>query len=275
MTDSTSIFTYKAYTTAFDTEVSASELFDSLTNVPLTHNSQTDDGAPVKSIVAAPHFGARPLVTLLVDHSGSMKGVASQWTVAAIRRLGGILEKSGIAFEILGYTTVSWHGGQSRKKWIRDGMPIMPGRICDLLHIVYRDASTPSPTWARDLEILNRPEVLKENIDGEALLWAHERSRAFAPDFWLCIVISDGAPVDDATLLANEHMTATPFSILQDHLIDVIAALDAELNTQIAGFGVTYDVSQYYEDSDCVYMDIEASDDRLSQFVSRLLTSRS
>lgn len=270
MTAPPSIPPYKVYTTLFDAEVSASELLNEIPREQKKAIPASEQSGELGQVVVAPHFGPRVLVTLLVDHSGSMKGGPAQWTATALRQVGSILEKSEIAFEILGYTTRSWRGGNARNMWISEGSPPMPGRLCELLHIVYRDANSPSPTWSQDLDLMNNEGVLKENIDGEALLWAFKRSQAFKPSFWLCVMVSDGAPVDEATIEANGVISEEYFSILHYHLVDTIVEIDTKLNTQLAAFSINFDLSQYFEDSDYALID---SDDTniLAEFVCGLL----
>lgn len=146
-----------------------------------------------------------------------------------------------IPFDVLGYTTASWHGGESRKAWFKAGRPPYPGRVCDLLHIIYRDGVTEKQNhrWRDGLQILLHDTALKENIDGEALLWAWERASAFAPTTWVCLVISDGAPVDDTTLILNGP------DILHEHLQEVSRAIQNS-GAQIGGIGLEFDVSRYY-----------------------------
>ncbi|MGE0046252.1 MAG: cobalamin biosynthesis protein CobT [Hyphomonadaceae bacterium] len=263
---------YRVYTTEFDTEVSAQELLSDLVVASAPSTWGTDEIEGIERAVAAPHLGKRPLVTLLVDHSGSMKGIPAHWTALALRRAGSMLERSGIPFEILGFTTVNWHGGKARKKWLAAWRPPFPGRLCDLLHIVYQNAETPNTTWKRSLELLTIPSVLKENIDGEALLWASHRAADFRPTFWLCIVVSDGVPIDDSTLEANAIEGSAEISpILSDHLAAVIAALDVVPNVQVAGFGIGCEVGDYYDEHDHAIVET-AHTGKLADFVSRLVS---
>lgn len=177
-------------------------------------------------------LGVRPLITILADHSGSLKGAASETLARTLIALGVVLEDLGVDFEVLGFTTRSWHGGESRKRWRNVfELPVYPGRLCDLLHIVYRDAVAPSPAWLNDLVLAASNEVLKENVDGEAILWAEERAVRFNPSKWVCLCVTDGAPVDDATIFANGASDSNWF--LQRHLNDVVQRLDADEDTRI------------------------------------------
>ncbi len=165
------------------------------------------------------------MVTLLIDNSGSMRG--RPITVAAMSAdiLARTLERCGVKVEILGFTTRAWKGGQSRERWIAAGKPPNPGRLNDLRHIVYKAADSPWRRARKSLGLMLREGILKENIDGEALLWAHSRLVGRHEQRRILMVISDGAPVDDSTLSVN------PGNYLEKHLRDVIA----EIETQFAG----------------------------------------
>lgn len=180
-------------------------------------------------------------LTILVDHSGSMKGHRLLLAAATVDILVDLLLPMGIAVEILGFTTSSWKGGQSRKAWVRAGKPAEPGRLCDLLHIVYR-AGDKSPSWGRiALEKMLRSDLPKENVDGEALEWAVSRAARLGKSNRLIIVISDGAPVDDSTLSANIRP-----SILVDHLKEVVAEIVRQDEVDLAAIGIGYRVNEYY-----------------------------
>ncbi len=211
--------------------------------------------------VAGHDMGEKPLVTILVDHSASMRYGAAQAAAITVSLLGSALEAHGIAFEVLGFTTNSWRGGQSRRQWIVDNCPPYPGRLCDLLHIIYRDAIQ-NDDWRTHLHLMSDNEVLKENVDGEALLWAWERGKNFGPSTWICLVISDGAPVDDTTLIQNGP------SILWDHLAEVAAQLQALPDVRIGGLGIGYDTREIYRISA-----IEEIAERAPQSGLRLLES--
>jgi cobaltochelatase CobT len=156
------------------------------------------------------------VVTLLIDNSGSMRG--RPITVAAMSGdiLARTLERCGVKVEILGFTTRMWKGGQSRERWIAAGKPAGPGRLNDLRHIVYKAADAPWRRARKNLGLMLREGILKENIDGEALLWAHNRLIARPEQRRILMVISDGAPVDDSTLSVN------PGNYLERHLREVI-----------------------------------------------------
>lgn len=180
------------------------------------------------------------VVTLLIDNSGSMRG--RPITVAAMSAdiLARTLERCGVKVEILGFTTRSWKGGQSREQWVHDEKPQNPGRINDLRHIVYKAADTPWRRARRNLGMMLREGLLKENIDGEALLWAHQRLLARPEQRQILMVISDGAPVDDATLSAN------PGNYLERHLRDVINFIETRSKVELTAIGIGHDVTRYY-----------------------------
>ncbi len=180
------------------------------------------------------------VVTLLIDNSGSMRG--RPITVAAISAdiLARTLERCGVKVEILGFTTRMWKGGQSRERWIAEGKPANPGRLNDLRHIVYKSADTPWRRARRKLGLMLREGVLKENIDGEALLWAHNRLIARSEQRRILMVISDGAPVDDSTLSVN------PGNYLEQHLRDVIDEIERRSPVELTAIGIGHDVTRYY-----------------------------
>src|SRR5215468_9112554 len=180
------------------------------------------------------------VVTLLIDNSGSMRG--RPITVAAMSGdiLARTLERCGVKVEILGFTTRAWKGGQSRERWISAGKPQNPGRLNDLRHIVYKAADAPWRRARRNLGLMLREGILKENIDGEALVWAHERLRGRAEQRRILMVISDGAPVDDSTLSVN------PGNYLEKHLREVIGEIDRLGEVELTGIGIGHDVTRYY-----------------------------
>ena len=180
------------------------------------------------------------IVTLLIDNSGSMRG--RPITVAAMSAdiLARTLERCGVKVEILGFTTRSWKGGQSREKWVNDEKPQNPGRINDLRHIVYKAADSPWRRARKNLGLMLREGLLKENIDGEALLWAHQRLLARPEQRRILMVISDGAPVDDATLSAN------PGNYLERHLREVIHWIETRSEVELTAIGIGHDVTRYY-----------------------------
>ncbi len=180
------------------------------------------------------------VVTLLIDNSGSMRG--RPITVAAMSAdiLARTLERCGVKVEILGFTTRSWKGGTSREKWVEQGKPKTPGRLNDLRHIVYKAADMPWRRARPSLGLMLREGLLKENIDGEALLWAHNRLLGRPEQRRILMVISDGAPVDDATLSAN------PGNYLEKHLREVIHYIETKSDVELTAIGIGHDVTRYY-----------------------------
>jgi cobaltochelatase CobT len=180
------------------------------------------------------------VVSLLIDNSGSMRG--RPITVAAISAdiLARTLERCGVKVEILGFTTRAWKGGNAREKWVAEGKPATPGRLNDLRHIVYKSAEMPWRRSRRNLGLMLREGLLKENIDGEALMWAHNRLLGRPEQRRILMVISDGAPVDDATLSAN------PGNYLERHLRDVINWIEARSPVELTAIGIGHDVTRYY-----------------------------
>jgi cobaltochelatase CobT len=180
------------------------------------------------------------VVTLLIDNSGSMRG--RPITVAAMSAdiLARTLERCGVKVEILGFTTRAWKGGQSRERWIASGKPPNPGRLNDLRHIIYKAADAPWRRARKGLGLMLREGILKENIDGEALLWAHKRLIGRHEQRRILMVISDGAPVDDSTLSVN------PGNYLEKHLREVIAEIEGESPVQLIAIGIGHDVTRYY-----------------------------
>lgn len=180
------------------------------------------------------------VVTLLIDNSGSMRG--RPITVAAMSAdiLARTLERCGVKVEILGFTTRSWKGGTSREKWVEQGKPKNPGRLNDLRHIVYKSADMPWRRARPSLGLMLREGLLKENIDGEALMWAHNRLLGRPEQRRILMVISDGAPVDDATLSAN------PGNYLERHLREVIHYIETKSDVELTAIGIGHDVTRYY-----------------------------
>ena len=181
------------------------------------------------------------IVTLLLDNSGSMRG--RPITIAAVTAdiLARTLERCGVKVEILGFTTKAWKGGQSREEWQIEGKPDKPGRLNDLRHIIYKAGDIPYRRARRSLGLMLREGILKENIDGEALLWAHNRLLARHEDRQILMVISDGAPVDDSTLSANSG------NYLEKHLRQVISLIQERSPVELLAIGIGHDVTRYYE----------------------------
>ncbi|HEX5184793.1 MAG TPA: cobaltochelatase subunit CobT [Allosphingosinicella sp.] len=180
------------------------------------------------------------IVTLLIDNSGSMRGRPISIAAISADILARTLERCGVKAEILGFTTRAWKGGQSREKWLADGRPPSPGRLNDLRHIVYKAADEPWRRARRNLGLMMREGLLKENIDGEALLWAHNRLIARPEERRILMVISDGAPVDDSTLSVNSG------TYLERHLRQVIGWIEARSPVELVAIGIGHDVTRYY-----------------------------
>jgi cobaltochelatase CobT len=209
------------------------------------------DGARLARIVANP---TQPLsykqekdttfrdtvVSLLIDNSGSMRG--RPITVAAMSAdiLARTLERCGVKVEVLGFTTRMWKGGQSRERWIAAGKAANPGRLNDLRHIIYKAADAPWRRARKSLGLMLREGILKENIDGEALLWAHNRLVGRGEQRKILMVISDGAPVDDSTLSVN------PGNYLERHLREAIGWIETHSPVELIAIGIGHDVTRYY-----------------------------
>ncbi|MDX2028774.1 MAG: cobaltochelatase subunit CobT [Alphaproteobacteria bacterium] len=209
------------------------------------------DTSRLARIVASPSYALsykreKPMdfrdtvVTLLLDNSGSMRG--RPITLAAISAdiLARTLERCGVKTEILGFTTRAWKGGLSRDAWVKSGKMPLPGRLNDLRHIIYKSADEPWRHARRNLGLMLREGLLKENIDGEALLWAHARLLARPEQRRILMVISDGAPVDDSTLSVN------PGSYLEQHLRAVIEWIENHSDVELTAIGIGHDVTRYY-----------------------------
>ncbi len=181
------------------------------------------------------------VVTLLIDNSGSMRGRPISIAAISADILARTLERCSVKVEILGFTTRAWKGGQSREAWLGEGRPQQPGRLNDLRHIIYKSADAP---WRRshvNLGLMMKEGLLKENIDGEALEWAHRRTAMRKEARKILMVISDGAPVDDSTLSVN------PANYLEKHLRDVIALVEKRQLVELLAIGIGHDVTRYYE----------------------------
>ena len=180
------------------------------------------------------------VVSLLIDNSGSMRGRPISIAATCADVLARTLERCGVATEILGFTTRGWKGGQSREQWLSEGRPAHPGRLNDLRHIVYKRADEPYRHARKSLGLMMREGLLKENIDGEALLWAHSRLLARPEERRILLVISDGAPVDDSTASANGG------TYLERHLRQVIGWIEGRSSIELAAIGIGHDVTRYY-----------------------------
>ncbi|MBY0519514.1 MAG: cobaltochelatase subunit CobT, partial [Sphingomonas sp.] len=180
------------------------------------------------------------VVTLLIDNSGSMRGRPISIAAISADILARTLERCGVKTEILGFTTRAWKGGQARENWLAAGRPPQPGRLNDIRHIVYKQADEPWRRAKPNLGLMMREGLLKENIDGEALLWAHARLIARREDRKILMVISDGAPVDDSTLSVNSG------SYLERHLRQVIGWIETRSPVELCAIGIGHDVTRYY-----------------------------
>ncbi len=190
------------------------------------------------------------IVTLLIDNSGSMRGRPISIAAISADVMARTLERCGVKTEILGFTTRAWKGGQSREAWLTGGKPVQPGRLNDLRHIVYKKADQPYRHARKNLGLMMREGLLKENIDGEALLWAHARLLARHEDRRILMVISDGAPVDDSTLSVNNA------GYLEQHLRKVIDWIEKQSPVQLVAIGIGHDVTRYYRRAVTI-MDVE------------------
>ena len=180
------------------------------------------------------------VVTLLIDNSGSMRGRPISIAAISADILARTLERCGVKTEILGFTTRTWKGGQSREDWLAAGRPAHPGRLNDLRHIIYKPADEPYRRARKSLGLMMREGLLKENIDGEALMWAHQRIIGRPEERRILMVISDGAPVDDSTLSVNHG------AYLDQHLRQVIDWIENRSPVELCAIGIGHDVTRYY-----------------------------
>jgi cobaltochelatase CobT len=180
------------------------------------------------------------VVTLLLDNSGSMRGRPITVAATCADILARTLERCGVKVEILGFTTRAWKGGQSREAWLAAGKPANPGRLNDLRHIIYKSADAPWRRARKNLGLMMREGLLKENIDGEALDWAHKRLLGRPEQRKILMMISDGAPVDDSTLSVN------PGNYLERHLRHIIEEIETRSPVELIAIGIGHDVTRYY-----------------------------
>ena len=206
------------------------------------------------------------VVSLLIDNSGSMRGRPIAIAAICGDILARTLERCGVQTEILGFTTRGWKGGQSREAWLAEGRPPNPGRLNDLRHIVYKRADEPYRRSRRNLGLMMREGLLKENIDGEALLWAHNRLIARPEERRILMVISDGAPVDDSTASANGG------TYLERHLRQVIEWIEKRSTVELIAIGIGHDVTRYYERAVTI-MDAEQLAGAMVEQLARLFES--
>jgi cobaltochelatase CobT len=181
------------------------------------------------------------VVTILIDNSGSMRGRPIALAAMSADIISRTLERCGVATEILGFTTRAWKGGKSRDLWVEHGRPPEPGRLNDTRHIVYKAADAPMRRTRKNLGLMLKEGILKENIDGEALVWAYNRLAKRAEARKIMMVISDGAPVDDSTLSVN------PSNILEMDLRNVIRWIESGSKVEITAIGIGHDVTRYYD----------------------------
>lgn len=199
------------------------------------------------------------VVTLLIDNSGSMRGKPITTAAISADILARTLERCGIKVEILGFTTKEWKGGRVREKWLSAGKPAQPGRLNELRHIIYKRADMPWRRAKNNLGLMMREGILKENIDGEALLWAWKRLLARPEERRILMVISDGAPVDDSTLSSNAG------AYLDNHLRGVIRWIELASEVELIAIGIGHDVTQYYSKAVTIYDPEELSGAMMDQ----------
>jgi cobaltochelatase CobT len=249
---------YRAYTTQYDLEVRADDLPKQIGSAGYQAFRQYAEefdrsmagwraAADIAALATVDRVKAAAgadlddtVATLLIDHSGSMRGQRAMIATALAEITAEFWGRLGISFEILGFTTRSWKGGFSRKQWWWHGRPANPGRLCDLLHIVYRSADESKPGAPWSIRYLMWRQLLKENVDGEAIEWAARRLLSLPGKRRILVVVSDGAPVDDSTLSANEP------AILHRHIKKVIATVRDTTDIRLASVGLDYDVGEYY-----------------------------
>ena len=209
------------------------------------------------------------VVTLLLDNSGSMHGRSIRVAAVCADILSATLERCGVRVEILGFTTGAWKGGKARERWVAAGYPPNPGRLNDLRHIIYKSADTPWRQSRRNLGLMMRKGLLKENIDGEALQWAHSRLLQRTEQRRILMMISDGAPIDDSTLSTN------PGRFLEKHLRHVIAQIERQDEVELVAVGIGHDVRQYYAKATTIHDVSQLADVMSSQLVELFSASRS
>jgi len=241
---------YSIYTTAYDVEVTGEELSRELSpverktldeqveafeRVTATYRTETSLNSlnHIDAVLArTPNIGETTAVSLLVDHSGSLKGQRAIIACLVVQMVSDFLSRLGVRYEILGFTTATWKGGKSRQLWVDKGRPSNPGRLNDLLHIRYRETANTNPGAPWSVYNMLRSDILKENIDGEAVFWAAERLKNLEAEHNVVIVISDGAPVDDSTLNENRP------DFLWRHLEAVVSDLNETPRFCIAAIGI-------------------------------------
>jgi cobaltochelatase CobT len=206
------------------------------------------------------------VVSILIDNSGSMRGKPIEIACVASDMISSALERCGVSCEVLGFTTRGWKGGESAKDWVRAGRPENPGRLNDTLHIIYKSADEPVRRTRLAMCAMLDSALLKENIDGEALLWASRRLLMRRESRKVLIVISDGAPVDQTTLEENKDK-----AVLDRHLRDVIAQIESSSSIELAAIGVKHDVRKYYANSAQIDK-VDALGEALVRMIDELVT---
>ena len=208
------------------------------------------------------------VVTLLLDNSGSMHGRSIRVAAVCADILSATLERCGVRVEILGFTTCAWKGGRAREQWVANGYPANPGRLNDLRHIIYKSADTPWRQSRTSLGLMMRKGLLKENIDGEALQWAHARLLQRPEQRRILMMISDGAPIDDSTLSTNTGR------FLEKHLRHVIAQIERQDDVELVAIGIGHDVRQYYSRATTIHDVSQLADVMTSQLVELFSVTR-
>lgn len=207
-------------------------------------------------------------LTLLIDCSGSMRGRPMTTAAVSADIIASTLEKCGVKVEILGFTTAGWKGGKVKKAWEEAGAPPLPGRLNDLLHVIFKESHAPWRRAREDLGVLLKESLLKENIDGEALLWAHDRLMKASQQRKILMVISDGAPVDDSTFSANDS------SILERHLRNVIDMIEKKSPIELTAIGIGHDVTRYYNNAVTIRNVDKLTEVMMDQFVTLFDSSK-
>lgn len=201
------------------------------------------------------------VVTLLLDNSGSMHGRSIRVAAVSADILASTLERCGVKVEVLGFTTVAWKGGKSRERWVEAGYPANPGRLNDLRHIIYKSADMPYRQSKRNLGLMMRKGLLKENIDGEALQWAYGRLMQRTEHRKILMMISDGAPIDDSTLSTN------PGRFLEKHLRHVVSSIENQSEVELVAIGIAHDVTKYYQRATTIHDVTQLADVMTRQLV--------
>jgi len=233
---------YKVYTSQFDETIRAQDLIsekelDTLNNYMAQANPLADTPQGTTKFANTRQNAS---VTLLLDNSGSLRGQGILDVINFTSLAGQFFDHAGTPFEILGFTTKEWKGGQSRKKWLEAGRTQSPGRLNDLRHIIYKSFDDDWPDARRNLAIMHKKGLLKENIDGEALQWANQRSTEHGAARRIVIHVSDGAPIDDSTLSCNNS------DILADHF-NLVSLEIAQSAAELYNIGINYKVKKHHD----------------------------